>query len=345
MIVWLSYDRWLAVCKPQIFPTKQTLEVVHWRFAVTIIITFLVYVPSPFRLTYCCTQMQLSNEGMKCCVQESSLMNESWFYTYEFIREIYSRFLPGILITAFNGSIIYRLFRRGRRFYQRRGGSPCSRDPPSAISALSAENTAGAEEVSSKEVCRTIQYPNLNCCLDIPTSPGPAEKVELQLVSEINGDANRKSSSENGIKFASKACKVIKMAPSMLRKPNLTPSSSDAEDKNQNPLGRARLRVRYIFTSDSKTDREVCLVFLLLAITLFFYISSFPSALYKIMPVNVSSEEEKVYDVFRAVADVLEVSGHVFNFCLYFLLSPDFRRTLLSLLPCLCRSASSSQII
>lgn len=76
--------------------------------------------------------------------------------------------------------------------------------------------------------------------------------------------------------------------------------------------------------SEARQERERRLCLLLVAITVLFYVSAFPSAIYKIL---------MFYDMdfvpyFRAVADVLEVSGHVFNFVLYFLFSPDYRKTL-----------------
>ena len=77
-------------------------------------------------------------------------------------------------------------------------------------------------------------------------------------------------------------------------------------------------------------DREMCLVFLLVAITIFFCITAFPSALIKIIQ-SIKGEFRKQFNVYRSISDTLEVSGHVFNFCLYFMLSPDFRLTLFSL--------------
>lgn len=197
IVVWLSYDRCIAVCSPHEFSAKQRLEVVKVRCLVSLGITVLVYIPSPLRQTFECIE-----EG--CCVFDSSILSSRWYITYEFVREFYSRFLPAIAITGFNVAIIVTLnqVQKARR----------EREPPNLM-------------------------------------------------------------------------------------------------------------------RDYRQDREKRLVFLLLAITVFFYVSTVPSALYKI----IYNPTWTFVPYFRAVADILEVSGHVFNFVLYFLLSPEFRRTLISL--------------
>ncbi|XP_037779020.1 probable G-protein coupled receptor B0563.6 [Penaeus monodon] len=194
IVVWLSYDRCLAVCRPHKFSSKQRLEVVRVRCLMSLALTICVYSLSPLSQTFCC-------EGADCCVIDSTFTKENvnWYTAYELFREIYSRFLPAIIITCFNAAIIYTL----RQLKREREG----RD----------------------------------------------------------------------------------------------------------------------IINESRQERERRLFFLLMAITVFFYVSAIPSAMYKIIQFN------DVFPNFRAVADILEVSGHVFNFVLYFLFSPDYRRTLVGM--------------
>ncbi|XP_068202918.1 probable G-protein coupled receptor B0563.6 [Palaemon carinicauda] len=195
IVLWLSYDRCLAVCSPQKFSARQRLRVVRIRCAISLVVTLLVYSLSPFRQTYSC-------DGPNCCLKNNYFSEDTWYKGYEFFREFYSRFLPAFVITVFNVAIIVTL-RRVKR----------ERDSPDVI-------------------------------------------------------------------------------------------------------------------NEARKERERRLVCLLMAITVFFYITSFPSAIYKIIMFNDSWD---FVPYFRAVADVLEVSGHVFNFFLYFLFSPDYRRVLVGL--------------
>ena len=197
IVVWLSYDRFLAVCKPQKFSIFQRVEVVHSRCILSVILTFVVYTPSSLR-----ESLECNIEG--CCVFNSKLLHTQWYIYYELFREIYSRLFPSILITFFNLAII-----------------------------------------------KHLRQTNHTRCTE----------------------------------------------PSNL-------------------------------WQEGRLERERKLVLLLLSMTVLFYISSVPSAIYKIIP----QENWRFLPYFRAVADVLEVSGHVFNFVLYFLFSPEFRKTLKSLL-------------
>lgn len=198
IVVWLSYDRCIAVCSPHKFSAKQRLEVVKVRCGISLVLTILIYIPSPLRQTYECAE-----EG--CCVFDSNIVSSQWYIIYEIIREFYSRFIPALAITGFNVAIIVTL-----------------------------------NQVKKTRRGRDYQVDVIN---------------------------------------------------------------------------------------ESRQERERRLVLLLLAITVLFYVSTLPSALYKI----IYNHSLTFFPYFRAVADILEVSGHVFNFVLYFLLSPEFRKTLLSL--------------
>ncbi|KAG7164724.1 G-protein coupled receptor [Homarus americanus] len=193
IVVWLSYDRCLAVTSPQKFSAKQRHEVVRIRCGMSLLLSMFVYSLSPLRQTYRC-------EDHECCVSESHFINEPWYMGYEFFREIYSRFLPAVLITSFNVAII----------------------------------------VTLKQIKR---------------------------------------------------------------------------ERDEDVI------------SEARQERERRLFFLLMAITVFFYVSAFPSAIYKVLIFN----DMHFVPYFRVVADVLEVSGHVFNFFLYFLFSPDYRKTLVGM--------------
>lgn len=194
IVMWLSYDRCLAVCSPHKFSAKQRMKVVRVRCGMTFLLTLFVYSLNPLRQTYSC-------DGPKCCVTESHYINTFWYMGYEFFREIYSRFLPAIMVTAFNVTII----------------------------------------VTLKQMKRD--------------------------------------------------------------------------------------REGHDIINESRQERERRLFFLLMAITVLFYISAFPSAIYKVLMFN----DIHFIPYFRVVADVLEVSGHVFNFVVYFLFCPDYRKTLASM--------------
>ncbi|XP_053647404.2 probable G-protein coupled receptor B0563.6 [Cherax quadricarinatus] len=193
IVVWLSYDRCLAVCSPQKFSAKQRMEVVRVRCGISLLLTVFVYSLTPLGQVYRCDELG-------CCVSESHYRNQPWYMGYEFFREIYSRFLPAVLITAFNVAIVVTL---------------------------------------------------------------------KQIKKDRDGD----------------------------------------------------------IINEARQERERRLFFLLVAITILFYVSAFPSAIYKVLMFN----DMYFIPYFRAVADVLEVSGHVFNFVLYFLFSPDYRKTLVGM--------------
>ncbi|KAF2353613.1 G protein-coupled receptor rhodopsin-like, partial [Trinorchestia longiramus] len=179
IIVWLSYDRWLAVCNPHKFPTQQTLVVVHRRCVVTFLVTFAMYVPCPLRQTYTCYPSSSDAEATVCCVHESEYMGHQWYYFYEFCREVYSRFLPGILITAFNFAIIWtlRLAKRGKKFNSNpKLGQEIHIQMPMQTSVVS--DAKKLEDTAVVVACMGLQHLSLNCCSDITSSPVLLERVE-----------------------------------------------------------------------------------------------------------------------------------------------------------------------
>lgn len=194
IVVWLSYDRCLAVCWPHKFSAKQRMHVVRERCGLSLALTVAVYCLSPLSQTYHC-------DGSLCCVKDSTYSNLTWFMGYELFREIYSRFLPALLVTVFNVAIVVTL----RRLHRERR----------------------AEDV----------------------------------------------------------------------------------------------------ISETRQERERRLFVLLMAVTVLFYVTAFPSAMYKVLP----GDDSNLESILRPIADMLEVSGHVFNFVLYFLFSPDYRRTLVGM--------------
>lgn len=351
IIVWLSYDRWLAVCNPHKFPTKQRLQVVHKRFLATIVITFLMYVPSPMKQTYQCIRINNSigqiNEAAHCCVFESKFMEEKWFYIYEFLREIYSRFLPGILITSFNVAIIVTLRMVSRKkMKQARHSKIAITETHTHATDTTISSTKQVDTFASTHVCNRIDGVTLNCC-SVPNSPEQFDRIELGKMSckcsssgkEDEVLRNTGTSSNNSSELKDGLNKIL-----IFSERSISSVENSCTENDSRSGSRSKARARGLDASEARNDREMCLVLLLLGITVSFYASSFPSALYKIMH-NESEEDKKAHAVFRAIADVLEVSGHVFNFCLYFLLSPEFRRTLFTSLPFISRFQSVSHSI
>lgn len=256
-------------------------------------------------------------------------MKYTWYYFYEFLREIYSRFLPGVLITAFNMAIIWtlRLAKRGKKFSSTpKLGREIQIQMPTAMTVVETKNL---EDQSSAVVCIGLHQVSLNCCADVTSSPVLLERIELTPVNASIKESDSSDGISSGkIRPDNGSGLEMTLQEKIIRPCSVRPISPERSSKDSNAEHNTKMKkTRYIVVNDSRNEREVCLVFLLLAMTLLFYISSFPSALYKIIPL-----EDKV-NVFRAIADVLEVSGHVFNFFLYFLLSPEFRKTLLLLIP------------
>lgn len=91
IVVWLSYDRCLAVCSPHKFSSKQRLQVVRVRCGMSLILTMFVYSLSPLGQTYFC-------DGVDCCVTDSKYIKQTWYLGYEFFREIYSRWVGSVLV-------------------------------------------------------------------------------------------------------------------------------------------------------------------------------------------------------------------------------------------------------
>ncbi|XP_018012217.1 uncharacterized protein LOC108669405 [Hyalella azteca] len=373
IVVWLSYDRWLAVCYPHKFSSQQTLVVVYRRCIATFLVTFAIYVPCPLRQTYSCYAS--SGDIPACCIYESEYMNQKWYYFYEFGREVYSRFLPGILITAFNMAIIWTL-RLAKRNKNCRPTSQVVQDfqrrrPIEAIFGRSKRQ----DDSGQTAICIGLHHLSLSCCDNAASSPVLLAKLEQESVQwKRASDTGKQEKEVNNIEDEKRAAidvdgqeKEATSVDSQERDVGITHSSQSSFGKfsehhrqdrivrhcsvipirplrtslhsNQSKTSKKQ-RGSYIIVNENRNDREVCLVFLLLAITVFFYISSFPSALYKIIPLNDDKQHKQPVNTFRAVADVLEVSGHVFNFFLYFLLSPEFRKTLLLLIPRLsCQDA------
>ncbi|CAL4146381.1 unnamed protein product, partial [Meganyctiphanes norvegica] len=78
-VVWLSYDRYLAVCRPTKFSSKQRFEVVHMRCGASLGLTVFIYMANPIRQRFTCV-------GEACCVTDNPIIEETWYKAYELIR-------------------------------------------------------------------------------------------------------------------------------------------------------------------------------------------------------------------------------------------------------------------
>lgn len=79
--------------------------------------------------------------------------------------------------------------------------------------------------------------------------------------------------------------------------------------------------------ADRHLEQERKLLTLLLSIIVLFFITNIPSAILSII-YDQELEPYHSFQVFRAVANLLEMSNFALNFCMYFLCSKEFRKML-----------------
>lgn len=79
--------------------------------------------------------------------------------------------------------------------------------------------------------------------------------------------------------------------------------------------------------ADRHLEQERKLLTLLLSIIVLFFITNIPSAILSII-YDQELEKYESFQVFRAVANLLEMSNFALNFCMYFLCSKEFRKML-----------------
>lgn len=84
--------------------------------------------------------------------------------------------------------------------------------------------------------------------------------------------------------------------------------------------------------SDRHLEQERKLLTLLLSIIVLFFITNIPSAILSII-YDQELEQYHSFQVFRAVANLLEMSNFALNFCMYFLCSKEFRKMLYKAFP------------
>ncbi|XP_046643117.1 probable G-protein coupled receptor B0563.6 isoform X2 [Daphnia pulicaria] len=84
--------------------------------------------------------------------------------------------------------------------------------------------------------------------------------------------------------------------------------------------------------SDRNLEQERKLLTLLLSIIVLFFITNIPSAVLSII-YDQELEDSHSFQVFRAVANLLEMSNFALNFCMYFLCSKEFRKMLYKAMP------------
>jgi len=83
---------------------------------------------------------------------------------------------------------------------------------------------------------------------------------------------------------------------------------------------------------DRNLEQERKLLTLLLSIIVLFFITNIPSAVLSII-YDQELEAYHSFQVFRAVANLLEMSNFALNFCMYFLCSKEFRKMLYKAMP------------
>ncbi len=84
--------------------------------------------------------------------------------------------------------------------------------------------------------------------------------------------------------------------------------------------------------ADRNLDQERKLLTLLLSIIVLFFVTNIPSAILSII-YDQELEKYDSFQVFRAVANLLEMSNFALNFCMYFLCSKEFRKMLYKAMP------------
>lgn len=101
---WFAYDRYLAVCRHTKYPDSQRYQVYRARVVVTVVGVVALYVPTMV-MGYVCRE----GEGW-VAFDGYTLGKEQWWYTvYSWVREIFSRVLPAIVLTFCNIKITLRL--------------------------------------------------------------------------------------------------------------------------------------------------------------------------------------------------------------------------------------------
>lgn len=79
-------------------------------------------------------------------------------------------------------------------------------------------------------------------------------------------------------------------------------------------------------------EQERKLATLLLSIVVLFFVTNIPSAVLSII-YNQDLEKQQSFQIFRAIANLLEMSNFALNFCMYFLCSKEFRKMLYKAFP------------
>lgn len=84
--------------------------------------------------------------------------------------------------------------------------------------------------------------------------------------------------------------------------------------------------------AERNLEQERKLATLLLSIVVLFFVTNIPSAVLSII-YNQEMEKHQSFQIFRAVANLLEMSNFALNFCMYFLCSKEFRKMLYKAFP------------
>ncbi|MFH4981925.1 hypothetical protein AB6A40_008634 [Gnathostoma spinigerum] len=99
---------------------------------------------------------------------------------------------------------------------------------------------------------------------------------------------------------------------------------------------RKRIRKFALLTNRRKethTNKEDNLVYILGGITIMFFICNIPAAI-NLLFINETVKQRVDYQIFRAVANLLEITNHASQFYVFCACSTDYRTTFLEKFPC-----------
>lgn len=99
---------------------------------------------------------------------------------------------------------------------------------------------------------------------------------------------------------------------------------------NRTPSGRGQSSIVVVSGNDRRDDT---LLFILAGIVIMFFICNIPAAI-NLLFINEMVKKRSDYQIFRAVANLLEITNHAAQFYVFCACSSDYRSTFLEKFPC-----------
>ena len=329
VVVLITFDRFISVCQPYRYKAVHTKKYCYSGIIFSMIISICVWIPNcflkvPAKDTECETfyykRTQDLNTTYWVSCQVIDPKKHEWYIVYAWVREVIILFIPLLIIIVLNILILNKFVGR-RKAYKL---SVKAMEMQSSMSEVQSNAKKSNLEVTSNKKSNGSKNKEESKIKEIVNHQHAlrAEKPKEDVEAGSKNKTKRKGKSKN---YANGKNKVSDATEVKEENGLKNKKRKNIENKTKiKPL--AELARSPTIRSQNSTEDQI-LINLLKAIIFSFIVTLLPAGIFNAAYTYKLSIGIQ-YEIFRAIANDLQLVNHASNFYLYILLSKSIRETI-----------------